>query len=184
MSAKAIALLLLSGLTGCTSFWTQRDHQKVQWSDGDDARIEVWLRQGSVNFGQPWLTLSDVLATPVLWIADVQFAGAALASDDARIEGGAFGFLVSMLPCFTCVPLDNHPSVWLHLSSTMQLGPEDRAALAGLGESKAVGWLAERYAEQFPDDADAPRRVRYWVSGVRLQPGRRGGGAAAVTPQP
>ncbi|MCB9885267.1 MAG: hypothetical protein H6838_07230 [Planctomycetes bacterium] len=174
MRTKALLWLLLSGLAGCTSLWTQRDHQAVAWSDGDEARIDVWLRQGSSDVGVPWLTLADVVATPVIWVAEVQFGVFAALSDDARIEWGPLGFLASLLPCITCVPLDNKPYAWLHLSSALHLGPEDRAELAGLGEGAGVEWLAARYVAQFPEDAGAADRVRKWVSGVSLaEPARK-----------
>lgn len=168
MRIEAIACVLLSGLAGCTSFWNQRDYQKVTWSDGDDARIEVWLRQGSMFLSVPWLTLGDILITPVMWIGEVDFALAAMARDDARIEGGPMGFVVSLLPCFTCVPLDAKPSVWLPLSEALQLGPEDRAQLTGLGEVAGIEWLVARYEQQFPENEGLAERARYWVSGVSL----------------
>lgn len=168
MSIRALAVLLFAGLTGCTSLWTQRDHQAVQWSDGDTSRIEVWLGQGTADYGQPWLTISDVLFTPVIWIAEVQFACFALAKDDARIAGGPLGFVGSLLPCITCVPLDAKPRVWLHLSDALRLRAEDRAELAQLEEAAAVEWLAARYAEQF--GAGAGEQVHRWIRGVALAP--------------
>ncbi|MCA8973276.1 MAG: hypothetical protein KDC98_01075 [Planctomycetes bacterium] len=165
--AAALAFLLLPA---CTSLWEQRDYQAVEWADGDGSRIEVWLRQGTEWAGVPWLTILDVLATPVLWIADVQFASAALAKDDARISGGPVGFLVSLLPFFTCMPIDARPSAWLHLDDPLRLPAEEREQLRRMGERGGVRWLARHYQTAFPDSAASAEKVRTWVTGVRLVP--------------
>ena len=113
-----------------------------------------------------------MLFTPVTWVAEVQFACFALATDDARIAGGPLGFVGSLLPGITCVPLDAKPRVWLHLSDALRLRAEARTELARLGEDEAVEWLARRYAEQF--DSSAGDQVRRWVRGAALAPPRDG----------
>jgi hypothetical protein len=170
MRAATRTLLLgtLALATGCTSFWEQRDYQKVAWIDGDHSRVEVWLRQGSENLG-PVGWIGDVLVTPVMWLAEVQFACAALVRENVEITGGPFGFVVSLLPFFTCVPLDHKPCVFLPLSEPLALTAGDRAELAQLGDRGGVEWLAQHYTAANPERAEVRvANVRRWVSAVRL----------------
>ncbi|MBK9387573.1 MAG: hypothetical protein IPN34_22390 [Planctomycetes bacterium] len=162
----AIGLLLF--LSSCTSLWQQRDEQAVVWEDGDPAKIEVWLSQGSSMLGQPWFFLIDVVATPVLVVNETFFACGALGREDARIAAGPFGYLASLLPGITCMPLDAHPSVWLRLSEPLRLPAAERERLSKLGPCGGVRWLAEHYARQVPRGAVAAEFVRDWVVSVRL----------------
>jgi hypothetical protein len=166
--ARSLVLGSLVLTSGCTSFWEQRHYQKVAWTDGDGSRVEVWLHQGRVNLG-PLAWLTDVLATPVLWLADLPFVASALARDDAAIRGGPLGVVVAFLPFFTCMPLDNKPSVWLPLHEPLALTAGDRAELARLGDRGGIEWLALHYANAEPDRAEArAAKVREWVTAVRL----------------
>lgn len=166
-----IALTLVATLaSSCTSLWQQRDEQAVIWEDGDPARIEVWLSQGSLVLGQPWLFLLDVVATPVLVVNETFFALAASDREDARIAGGPFGYLASLLPGITCMPLDARPSVWLRLNEPLRLPRSERERLSKLGPCGGVHWLAEHYERQDARGAIAAEQVRAWVASVRLVP--------------
>jgi hypothetical protein len=157
-------------LASCTSLWQQRDEQAVVWEDGDPAEIEVWLSQGSTMLGQPWVFLFDVALTPVLVLNESFFACGALSRDEARIAGGPLGYLASLLPGITCMPLDAHPSVWLRLDEPLRLPPSERERLAKLGPCGGVHWLAEHYARQDTRGEMAGELVRVWVASVRLVP--------------
>lgn len=166
----ALPLAMLLATSGCMSLWQQRTHQAVAWEDGDPARIEVWLRQGTTWLGQPLFFLLDTLATPVLWIGESAIAIAAWDDPDAAIAGGPFGYLVSLLPGFTCVPIDSHPSSFLRLGDALRLSVAERERLARLGDGEGVEWLAAHYAaldERRPERAEM---VRYWIAAVRLAP--------------
>ncbi|MBL8898250.1 MAG: hypothetical protein JNM84_11510 [Planctomycetes bacterium] len=162
----ASCLLLL--LSSCVSLWQQSDEQAVVWDDGDPAKIEVWLSQGSTMLGQPWVFLFDVALTPLLVFNETFFAWGAWSREDARISGGPFGYVVSLLPGITCMPLDAHPSVWLRLSEPLRLPASERERLAKLGPCGGVHWLAEHYERQDPRGARAAELVREWVASVRL----------------
>jgi hypothetical protein len=157
-------------LASCTSLWQQRDEQAVVWEDGDPAEIEVWLSQGSTMLGQPWVFLFDVALTPVLVLNESFFACGALSRDEARIAGGPLGYLASLLPGITCMPLDAHPSVWLRLSEPLRLPASERERLSKLGPCGGVRWLAEHYERQDSRGPIAAELVYAWVSSVRLVP--------------
>lgn len=176
--ATLLALLVLS-FASCASLWQQRDEQAVVWDDGDPAKVEIWLRQGSTMLGQPWLFAMDVAATPILIVNETIFAGAAWGSENARVAGGPIGYLVSLLPGITCMPLDAHPSVWLHSSEPLRLSANERERLASLGPRAAVQWLAENYARQHGEQA--AEKVRTWVASVGLVGARDTTPTAAVT---
>ena len=168
---------LLPGLlimcSGCVSMWQQRDHQDVVWSDGGQETVEVWLGQGSTMVGQPFTLLLDVLVTPVMWFAESSFALAAMSADDRAIAGGPFGYLLSLLPVFTCVPLDAHPSAWLHLRESMPLPAAEREVLRGLGDAGGVAWLARHYEQKWAKvNPHLAGNVHRWVVAVRLGPPR------------
>jgi hypothetical protein len=163
-------LLLTFLLPSCTSLMLGRDHQEVSWSDGDQSRVEVWLRQGTTSCGQPAIFVLDTLATPALLFAEVTFAIAAASRSDLAIEGGPAGFLASLLPGFTCVPIDAKPTVRLRLDAPLFLPASSRDELAGLTSGAGVEWLARNYEALGHEGEGLGEQVRKWVARVNLVP--------------
>jgi hypothetical protein len=167
--APILALCILTA--GCVSFWEQRWHQEVEWSDGSDATLEVWVAQGTAFFDHPWIVVVDTLATPIVWFAEGTFALAAATSDDAAIAWGPLGFLASLLPVYTCMPLDAKPLAWLRLHDRLPVPAAERDVLRGLSNQGSVEWLATRcesaWGKESPHLAD---NVRRWVTAVRVGP--------------
>lgn len=167
---RAAVIVGIAVLPACTSVWTSRHYQQVAWADGDGSRVEVWLRQGTMPMPY-WVVALDVMATPVMLVAELNFAVAAWRSEQHDIEGGAFGFVASLLPTVTCVPLDNKNSVRFPLSEPLALPASARAELAALGGIAGSEWLLKQYAAKYPDQAERyAHSVAYLVSRVRLAP--------------
>jgi len=135
------------------SLWEQREQQKVTWSDHADATLEVWVIQG---WGGTLLFLPiDVLATPLLIVfVETPFALAAAHSDEHRIAGGVFGYLLSWLPVFTCMPMDNHNTGGLELRQPLEVTAEEREQLqrSSAGESVElyVAWCQRQWGDRYP----------------------------------
>ncbi len=167
---RVAAIVGIAVLPACTSVWTSRHYQKVAWADGDGSRIEVWLRQGTMPVPY-WVVALDVLVTPVMVLGELSFAVAAWRREENDIEGGAFGFVASLLPTVTCVPLDNKNSVWFPLSEPLELPASARAELEALGGIAGCEWLLKQYAAKYPEKAERyARSFAYLVSRVRLAP--------------
>jgi len=146
-----------------------RDHQAVVWDDGGAETVAVWLRGGSLERGQPWLFLGELVATPLLIPIETCLAVTCAFSDDARIAWGPLGYVASLLPGFTCMPVQEHPGVWLHLGNPLPLPASERERLRHASTSESVEWLVEQYQHLFPDDAMLPGRVRRIVASVELE---------------
>lgn len=164
-----MALLSALALPACASVLEQRDYQAVVWDDGDPARIEVWIRQGTTWSGQPWYFVLDVACTPLIWLAETTFAVQAWRKDDRRIAGGPLGYLASLLPGITCSPLYQR-SRGLYLMDALHLPADERRRLASLDGKAGVAWLAGCYEASPTDGPERAARIREWVSEVRLAP--------------
>jgi hypothetical protein len=165
----AVTLLAASTASSCMSLWEQRHLQPVKWNDRSDLTLEVWAIQG---WGGHWLFLPlDVVATPLLIVfVETPFALAAACSDDQRISGGMFGYLLSWLPVFTCMPMDNH-TFGVAASQTLEVTAEEREQLqrAGAGESVELyaAWCQRQWGNQNPHLVD---NIRENVRQVRVGP--------------
>lgn len=166
---RAAAVLLVLSLVGCVSLLQQRDYQLVQWQDGDSSRIEVWTAQGTSWHGQPWYFVLETIGTPVVWLAETALAISAWRKPDVAIAGGPLGYLLSLLPGFTCMPLDLR-SRGLRLQDALHLPPDARLELDRLDSGQGVEWLARQFEALGGDGLDTARSVRDWVVSVRLVP--------------
>jgi hypothetical protein len=168
----AFAALLSTG--GCVSLAEARDHQAVEWDDGGKDQVAVWLSGGSLYGGQPWAFLTELVATPVLIPFETYIALEFAASDDARVAWGPLGWLASLLPGFTCMPMEEHPDYWLHLRDPLHLPAAERERLRRASAGGSVEWLIEQYERSWPGDPKLARHVHSVVTQVELEPGPGG----------
>jgi hypothetical protein len=166
----AFTLLAATAAGGCMSLWEQRRQQTVVWSDHSDLTVEVWVIQGWG--GSPLFLPLDILATPLLIVfVETPFALDAARSDEHRIAGGVFGYLLSWLPVFTCMPMDNHNTLGLELGQRLEVTAEDREQLqhASAGESVElyVAWCQRQWGDRYPYLA---KNIRENVRQVRVGP--------------
>src|SRR5262249_43929219 len=110
---RAFAFAAVSCAGGCVSLAEARYHQAVEWDDGGKEQMAVWLGGGNMPGGQPWLFLTELVATPVLVPVETYVALEYFMSEDARVAWGPLGWLASLLPGFTCMPVEEHPDLYL-----------------------------------------------------------------------
>src|SRR5262245_28565734 len=163
---RSLVLAAAWSAGGCVSLAEARYHQAVEWDDGGKEQIAVWLGGGSMPGGQPWLFLTELVATPVLVPFETYVALDYAASDDARVAWGPLGWLASLLPGFTCMPLEEHPDLFLRLRDTLHPSAGERERLRCASAGASVEWLVEQYTRIWPDDPKLARRVRNVVASV------------------
>ena len=120
--------------------------------------------------GPPWMFLAELVATPVLVPIETYVALEYFMSDDARVAWGPLGWLASLLPGFTCMPVEEHPDLFLHLRDTLHLAAAERERLRRASASASVEWLVEQYARSWPGEPKQAQRVRDVVAFVELEP--------------